>query len=300
LVGARGSVRERAASVYRPLALSLLIGSVIGAWWWIRNVIVYGQVQTSGLGKLSVADRQLLLGPDQPGGTELGLFTHFFQFLALRLWGSLGLADIPSIPHVFLFLLTGGFALIALVGVTHRSRFSGWTPGRGAVLCLPLVLTIAVMYSGTRAVYLRGQQLPGIQSRYLTPEMLGVAICIAAGIGRLVNWRTRWLPALALTAMLGYLSISVLVVLEIEMSPATPDGFVARLKGGIRFIAGWAPWPAWISATFAVMAGAAAFAALVLFWTEAIRSRGMPPLAKPSWRRTIVEPDSEAVVTAAR
>ena len=270
LVGPSGRLRHRIAQTWRPIAICGGIGALLGGWWWVRNVIVYSVVQPDGYGPLSAADRRQIFGVTAGPGTEIDLFFRFFILLGERVWGSLGLIDLPTastkVPAL-VAVVTVGFVVIAIAGAREQI---GWRPSRSITLCLPLVLTIAVMYFGTRTAFLQGSVLPGVQARYLLPTMLGVSLCVTVGLRRCAGRWRDWVPPILLTATLIYVGYSAFLVLDIEMSP--PDsGSASRLVGGARFVADWAPWDTGVSIALAAAAGLAGLVALAAFWSVPLR-----------------------------
>jgi len=280
LVGANGSLRERIRASWPGIVLSGAVGFAVGGWWWIRNVALYGKVQPDGYMTLSAGLRQLGFGHDRPGGGDSDFFGNFFRLLGQRLWGSLGLIDQPSVPHPVLFtvaVLLLVSLVVALVAGAPRFRAgsagSGWTVGRAASLLLPALLTLAVIYAGSRSTYLRGRQLSGIQARYLIPTVLGLAICIAVALDLAARRLRRWLPVTALVASLMFLTVSVYRVLSVEMSSVSPDRS-RRLKDALHFVVGWAPFPAAVTVTMLALTAGLAVATLVVLALGA--TRGAP------------------------
>jgi len=285
LVGAREPLRPRIVQAWPGAVIAGAVGSAIGGWWWIRNVIVYGVVQPAGLGPLPDSLRQLALGHDRPGGGEVDFFGNFFRLLGQRMWGSLGLIDIPTLPHLLLRSLSLSWVLLVVAatvlgtgafGGRVRGGISQWNAGRAITLIVPTVLIMAVMYFGARGTYLRGRQLPGIQARYLLPAVLGVAICVAVSLCVLAGRFERWLPPILLTGAFGFLAASVFRVLDIEMSSANPDR-VRRLTDALHFLSGWSALPTKLTALLLATTVALAAVSVVAFWVGAARSRPPTP-----------------------
>lgn len=279
-VGAGGPAGARLRLLWRPLITAGVLGSVLGGWWWVRNVLLYGVVQPSGFGNLSDALRQQLFGRDHPGGTELNYFTNFFQLLAARTWGSLGLVDVPSLSHALLYWLASVLGLLLLSSlvagagpVRRRSVVLGeldWRLDRAAALLLPVLLTLLLMYGGARPRYLRSHQLSGIQLRYVLPVMLGLLICLAVALHWLAGRHARWLPPLVLTGSLALLVASAFTVLDVEMSGngRTPG---QRLSQGWHFVRAWGPAPDLLSDLLVLLTAAVALLGLACFWLAAAR-----------------------------
>jgi hypothetical protein len=268
LVATPGPLRQRIRAGWPPALLCGIVGAAIGAWWWIRNLIVYGAVQPNGFGKTYAAyiDSTLLTG--RPHGTTAGLPWAFTHLLVPRLWGSLGLIDIPSLPTPILWAPALLATALLIAALLRRDPTIGWGPARTATLILPIALTLALMAYGTRRDWLLGQQLPGLQVRYLVPDFLPVMVCIAVAASWLAGRRQRWLPPLVITATIAFLTASALWVLLVEMSPNIPSR-TSRLQHALDYIAGWAPWRATVSLLISAATALAALTAIVAFWWAA-------------------------------
>jgi 4-amino-4-deoxy-L-arabinose transferase-like glycosyltransferase len=286
LVGAHGTLRNRLRMSWSGMLLSGAIGFAIGGWWWIRNVVLYGTVQPDGFATLSDSVRQLGFGRDHVGGTDLDFFVRFMKLLARRIWGSLGLIDQPSLPALVLFPMTVLLVACIVAGVlagVPRWRgtlaASGWTVGRAVSLILPALLTLSVMYAGSRSTYLKGHALGGVQARYLVPAVLGIVICAAVGLDRVAGRWRRWLPLAALTASLTFVAASAYVVLDVEMSSGGPDR-VRRLKDALHFVANWAPFPTAVTIALLALTIGLAGATCVVFARAAMRDTREPTSAR--------------------
>ncbi len=279
LVASPGSLRRRIALGWRPMIIAGAVGSAIGVWWWVRNVLVYHAVQPDGLGNLPDNLRQLTLGTSHGPGTELGFLRAFSKLLGKRTFGSLGLIDMPTVAVpllqtlvIVLVLLMIASMLIGVGGLRARIpmlRDSSWSAGRAVALMLPALLIILMMYGSARSVYLRGQQLPGVQVRYLLPASLGVLICVAVALCSLTGRFARWVAPVLLTLTLGFIALSTFEVLEYEMS-GRGRGRLALLKQGIRFVVGWSPLPSIGTSVLFLLTGLVAVLALIGFWFGAV------------------------------
>jgi hypothetical protein len=277
VLGASGSLPDRIRAAWPGILLSGGCGFAIGGWWWIRNEVVYGAVQPNGLGMLSDHQRQVAFGSDRPGGSDLQFFGNFFRLLGQRLWGSLGQVDVPSIAHLTLFSIAALFLLTLVVALAAgtaplRGRLdgSGWTLGRASSLILPTLLTMVVMYAGSRATYVRSRQLSGIQARYVIPTVLGLAICSALALHVAAGRWRRWLPFVALLSSLAFVARSVYQVLDVEMSSASLDRG-QRLKDAAHYVIGWAPFPSVVTAAMLALLVVVGAATLVVLAVGAAR-----------------------------
>ncbi len=272
LVGASGSLRERIRGAFRPALLCGAVGAVVGGWWWVRNLIAYGAVQPNGLGPIY---SQHQFGPDRPGGTDLKFIEHFIRLFSTRAWGSLGLLDIPAMPPQIPVLIELVFLALVGVGVAVGLRRSPAPRWAAAAFILPIVVTLAVLYLGMRHWYLTTQKLPGLQVRYLFPLIAGMTTLAALGLRRLAGRLSRWLPlAVALFAVLFQLAAAA-VVLDIEMSPNVP-GRWRRIKDGLHYVLGWAPWRQPVTDSILVLGGVLTVGALAFLVATAIRNPVAP------------------------
>lgn len=280
LVGASGSLLARVRQAFWPACLAGGVGAAIGGWWWIRNFVVYHSVQPNGYGPLTDAQRQFLTGRDRDDGTELKLFTAFFTALGRRMWGSLGFIDVPHLPYWLLFA-PSVVLLLTLVGCFALApRLAGQSRARIFALLAPAGLTVMLMYAGTRSTYLSTGQLSGVQARYVSGTLLGVAGCSAAVWVRLLGERVPKLMTVAFAATIGFVTLSAYRVVDVELSAPSSDR-IARLKSGLRYAIGWAPWPAVVTALLAAVCVTVVVVGFAVVWRgeddTAGRTRALRP-----------------------
>ena len=263
----------RLGAAWAALLITGGVAFAIGGWWWLRNLLDFGTVQPDGLGPHADALRVQLYGSSRPGDGELDFLQHFCRLLAVRLWGSLGLIDDPTLSHGLLDLLALGLAAL-LVGSLLMGRSGtghpvpSWRTERAVVLLLPALGTLLVMYLSARRQFLANGQLGGIQTRYLLPAMLGVLSCAAVALHRWAGRFERWLPATALTGALLWLAASDYTLLDRTLSSDSASRW-QRLADALRFAVGWAPVPGVLSMLLLVGTGMLAGLALAGFWLAA-------------------------------
>jgi 4-amino-4-deoxy-L-arabinose transferase-like glycosyltransferase len=280
LLGARGGLAERVRTAWRPAAGSGGIGAALGGWWWVRNLSVYGAVQPQGFGDISDTLRQTTFGRDRPGGTDVAFFKSFVLLLAQRGWGSIGLLDNPGLDNRLLWSMSGIFVLVLVFGLVVavrplRDRFAmsmpnRWNLGRAVLLVPPTMLILGVPYVGSRTAYLQGQQLAGIQIRYLLPALLGQVLLAAVALHVMARRLDRWLAPVLLTGAVVFLALSPNEVLDLEMSSSSPS-YQIRMGDAFRFVVGWAPFPTALAVCLLILTVVVTLVGLVAFWAAALR-----------------------------
>jgi small subunit ribosomal protein S36 len=288
LLGSTGGLMSRIKSIRLPVLGAGVVGVAVGGWWWIRNVIVYHAVQTYGYGSLWPVNK--LYGPDVPGGTERNFLHIVLNLLANRIFGSLGLIDLPRMPFRLLVTMVLFFLALAVAGLflgARRSRAPRWTL---LMLILPTLLTVALMYFGSRGTYMHVRQVPGIQVRYFVPFLPGITLCIAIALTWLLRRVEQWLPLVAIVFSLAFEAAAALFVLDLQVGPNQP-GVRHRIWVGIKYSVGWAPWPGVVTGVFFLITG------VLIIWTLAAlvgwAARGGPELS-PAPRQVLL-PDSRGL-----
>jgi small subunit ribosomal protein S36 len=246
---------------YRPLVVAGVLTAAIGGWWWVRNLVLYGAVQPSGLGPQWDA---IIVGPARPGG-EVGTFVPgFFERMAGRLWSGIGLLDDPRLPkwlsYAWLAALLLGVAGAVVLGL-RRQR---WSRGGAVVLALPAVGALAIVFLGSLHAYLHNLRYSGIQGRYVYTGIAGLAVLAAWGWCRLTGRASRYLTPLVLVAGLLTQAYAWYLLLQAWWAPRTGVPIVTRMWQALDGVDRWSPWPAGVNGAVFVLTGVAALLALAL------------------------------------
>ncbi len=190
---------------------------VIGFFWWVRNLIVYGFPDLTGLAAHDV----VVTG--QPTTAELIVaqgagpyFASFFRTLFNSFWGQFGWMGVPMPQRVYQIILL--FLALALIGgvlriVRHDDKLQSMQRQSISVLLVVIGATGfgLLVYNVTFAQ---------AQGRYLYPALIPLALFVTlgfAGWGMLIKPRlpkqlqpmADWLPVLAM-AWLPLLSLYAL------------------------------------------------------------------------------------------
>lgn len=240
LVGARGRLLPRVRAAIVPIVIAEACGLLLGGWWWVRNVIVYGHLQPSGYGPQFPVNR--LFGPDRPGGTEGNFLQTYFSQLGTRLFGSLGLIDEPRMPFAFVVTLAVIFLLLIALGISIGLRRASSPRWAGVTLLLPALATLAVMYVGSRSTYFHVRVITGVQVRYFLPFLAGGFVLLGVGLCRLLRPVSRWLPTATYVLAIAFQTVAALFVLNLQFGDASP-GLAHRIRVGISFVTGWTAFP---------------------------------------------------------
>lgn len=197
----------------------------VGGWWWIRNLVVFGTVQPSGLP-----------GPAPPEGfaPEVWWWASFYvRRLSRRFWIE---PDILPEALPALDLLASAILVALCVVALVACRRVGQRPGDVALVLTPLAGLLGIVTFGAWRVYARTGSPFAIHGRYLYGATVGLAVASAFGLAALARHRIRWLPIAALvTALLAQLSAGVLALLTYW----GPTGLRPRLAAMLA----WSPWP---------------------------------------------------------
>lgn len=145
---------------------------VVGGWWWVRNLAVYGVVQPTGM--LRIPEESEPQGP-------LGYVVKAWRTLAMTFFGDFGWLDLRT-PQVY--WLTSTVLLLALGAVALFSRRT-WRPAL-TLIALPTCLTVGIIVNAWD-YYMRHGMIVGIQGRYLFGGLAALAVVVAVAVHRLVG-----------------------------------------------------------------------------------------------------------------
>lgn len=233
-----GWLRNRHA---RPIGFLVAAGvsGVIGSWWWVRNLVVHGEIQPSPP-----------LLPSVPGfePDPIGYWWDLFlPWLAERWWGSFGWIDTPLPRGLVLaaWALLAAGVIAALVRPPREERGGRLDVG---LLLLPTALTLPVVVYGAWSSYTSTAQPAGIQGRYLFAGLVGIAVVVASGYARMFGRALPWLPVLALVAAARMnIGAANTVLGRYWGREGTADG------EAIRAVIAWSPWSGRILAAGGIM-----------------------------------------------
>ena len=244
--------------------VSLVVAFVVGGWWWLRNIVLYGTVQPAGWPP-SYRD-VLQLEPRAPGEpAPLGPFLQqSYSLLSERFWGGLGInyAGPDTFPHWWTnaLVVAAGVAVVAAVVGAGRSRL----PLLVAVL-VPFASTLGVLGYGIWTGYTYSLDFPGAQGRYLFGNLPSMAAAVALGLVVLPRTARRVVPVGAVLLALGMQVAGLSTVVARSWAPVYDGrGRVARYRDALEGIVGYSPWPTLVTLAAFAVTGLAAAVVLVL------------------------------------
>lgn len=256
-------VRWRRRAFLSAGALTAVLTSVVGAWWWLRNVDVHGTVQPTGVG---------LPTPDADFVPDFGWWSSWFaDVVPARFWGHMGWyqASLPAwVPDA-----ATGLVLAAVLLALIRRRAGG--PARLDLLAMafPTLAIGGIVAYGGWAYYTETSFALGLQGRYLFPGLAGLAVLVGAGLAALPARVARWAPPGLLVAAAGMHGMGVHAILRDMYGAGT--AFPWGVAGAV--VAAWSPWPGWLQATTLGALAALAVTAMTFLVRDARRLRPPPP-----------------------
>ena len=248
--------RRRDRRLASLLATYLGTAFVAGGWWWIGNVIRYGQLHPS----MEYAKRLA----DKPGSIDRdvsGWLADWLPDMSNRFWGAFGWVEVPLPAPLTTAATAVVVAGVAAALVARRRPLAG---AATVALVLPtLLLGILVFLSGLR-LYLTSVVAAMVQGRYLFGGVVGLSVLVAVGLGRLLGRRAPLLPILLLVAAIAMQLHAVATLLDAfwgEEGTGVMDSLAA--------VGAWSPWPPWVLVILTMLGTATVVATGLAAWTFA-------------------------------
>ena len=203
---------------------------VVGGWWWVRNVVMFGAVQPSLPDVTQVRKAPAGFEPSFTWWIQRyvgAMIERFFSWI-----GGYG-GRLPLLVVIFAAAVVVGAIVAAFVNAhdwLSRARF--------AVLLIPVPAIAALVAGPAYAAYTRTATTPALQGRYLFPGVVGMAAVVAAGLASILRSRVRLLPILMLA---GAAAMQGFALWRIMHSFWGPQG--SSLSTLFRAALAWSPWP---------------------------------------------------------
>lgn len=246
-------------------ALGMLVLTLTGGWWWVRNVVMHGDVQPRGS---AFARAPAEFVPDAGDWV-----TTAGEVLIRTFWGHFGWVE-AQLPWVAIWIAVGVLLLGMVAAFAARRRADTWRPGDLGLLLVPAAATVTIMAYGSWTLYLETGRVVAVHGRYVMPATVGMAATAGIGLAALLprRWQGWWLAGLLLVAGLALHAVAFLTLLERYW---TVEG--ASLRDAVASMFAWSAWPRGVHAVFAVLAAAGAGWCIgELGWTCRPRHRSTP------------------------
>jgi small subunit ribosomal protein S36 len=212
-------------------ALALGLAALVGGWWWLRNLLVFGTVQTEleGRWRLRVFDTD-----------PAGWARRFAGRVTASFWGAFGQLA-PPLDEVLILAPVVLATALTVLGIAATVRFRGgrWSGGATPFLLWPIVGTLVILVPGAYRIYAESSLSCCMHGRYLLPGLAALAVVVAVGWGRLAGRRQHLLPPAVLAAGGLQHGVALPSLLLVHYGPPDPT-----LDGSVRALIAWAPWPA--------------------------------------------------------
>jgi small subunit ribosomal protein S36 len=260
----RAHLRQVATAglVYVATAIAL------GGWWWIANMIRYGELAPS---------RQRQLVP--PPGTDVRDYGNFLEGWATattrRFWGDFGWFD-THIPAIAVYVATAVAVVALLAACLPRDRVAGSPWGNRVLLAAPIGLLVGLQFALALRAYRILGRMPGLQGRYWFGSLASFAVLVALGIGSFYRRWLRWLPLTVLGCAVAMNALAVKTILDYYWGAPS-----STLAERVRAVVAWAPLEGEVLGVGAAIGAVIAAMTLVQLARRAIRSTDRPTIPTP-------------------
>ncbi|WP_182353706.1 DUF2142 domain-containing protein [Flaviflexus huanghaiensis] len=155
-----------------------IVGLLIGGYWWVRNLVLYGTIQPAGY-----PNEATDWAGEDPDPVDF--LTTALENLVGSFWGRFGWLELPMPPA----LVAGLTVIAAIMAIAGLRAAKGRRPAL-IVLTLFVPVTILVLLIQAWMNYLHTGNVAGMQGRYLFPAVSALAVLVAFGI----VWLLRFGP----------------------------------------------------------------------------------------------------------
>ncbi|QQD75233.1 glycosyltransferase family 39 protein [Curtobacterium sp. YC1] len=174
---------------------TLAIAAVVGGWWWLRNLIVYHDIQPDGLAKYARPPKPF---PADTAANPEVFLRDYWNGVSRTFWGSVGGLTQFQIAQV----LIDGLTVVCLLGIIVWAFRRGPSLRPAIVLAsFPVILIALHMQSGWSG-YMKNTIVAGTQGRYYYPTLL-VLIALSA-----LAWRRVTVTAAGTTRLAVGMSVA--------------------------------------------------------------------------------------------
>ena len=201
--GARSALNQWLDRVMGRWALAILPALAVAGWWFIRNVLLYGEL----MGVESWLSHTSTVRPE-----PIGLLDVIPELTGLErsYWAMFGWFNIAAAPWMYRFwwVLARAAAVGLALLVVDQFRSRRLSPGVGAGLLIVAVAFLLNLASVWRFIMI----VLGSQGRYLMPTVTSISLLLMLGMTRLLPGRlspNRWGAALAAMVGVAHLGLTL-------------------------------------------------------------------------------------------
>jgi small subunit ribosomal protein S36 len=233
---------------------------LLGGWWWVRNVVLYGSLMPT---------RYFDIVAPVPRG-RLDIVDYLRQWITAtirRFWGDFGYFD-TRIPSTAVTIATAVCVVALLAGLIGRDRVAGTKAGDRLLLLAPLPLLMAMQLQTALSTYLKDGQYAALQGRYWFGALAPLTLLLALGAAKLLRSFQRWLPLGVLAAAAVMQGLAVAAIFRFYWG--APG---AALSARLRAMVAWAPVPGEVIAAATIVGAIVAVAAVFEVGRVIVRSR---------------------------
>lgn len=242
--------------------LVLATAGLVGAWWWVRNLVVHRTLQPEGLPRAAV--------PWDPGtGPDLGYFVnHEWDGVTASFWGYFGKLQYPMSP-----ILTDLLSFAVLVAVA--ASFARGPHRRTALVLavfpvVPALLLLRTNWSAYDALH----QIAAAQGRYLFVALVPVVALCVIGCLRLTDRSPVLRRRLGLAVVVGA-PVVALYGLSIAYRGFWEGAHTTITRTGLAHLASLTPGGRGALAVVVVLMLVSLVALVVASW-RSVRDRATP------------------------
>jgi len=251
---------RRHRRIPKPVVLiTLTVGALGAGAWWMRNLVLFGEVQPNAWGTAFAAAQGAVRTADLPVDNAF-YFEHIVTKVPSRFFGALGLLEPPQLPEPMTWILsTLVVASFAVAVVTLRGR-------RAEVVitaAVPAAATVMMCFQAYRH-YLDYLSIPGVQGRYLYPAMFGVIFPIAVAVGLVLGRARAWAPLVVAVGGLVVSGWAVYTSVEYTWLHRGEQLDPTTWWRAFKTLTSFFPLPEAASAAIAIMVGLLLIAGLVM------------------------------------
>lgn len=193
--------RELALSQRLIRTAAAMAVALLGGWWWVRNLLVFGRLQPAGL---RYPDNPF---PDGQGPSITWYIDQMWGRVSLSFWGNFGWLNHPM-PVILTDILTV-VALAVVVGFAFRRSAVRW---RMVLLASMPLLFLVGLITQTWPTYVRTQLPAGMQGRYFFVVLVPLVVLSAVAWLRLVSPGRRRATGIGLLSVFAAIGLAGIVV----------------------------------------------------------------------------------------